>query len=147
MIEMSPPESEPIPATHNGLHCPALLRQIARFGIVGVIGFVVNAGVVAGLAVSLGPVWAQCLAFPLAASVTWWLNRLYTFGASRHAWKMEWLRYLAANTLGFSVNNGVYFTLVLLNPFAYSHPACAVALGSLAGMVFNFICSKRAVFN
>ena len=147
MIEMSPLESEPLPATPKGLYCPELLRQIARFGIVGVIGFVVNAGVVAALALSLGPLWAQCLAFPLAASATWWLNRVYTFGASRHAWKTEWLRYLTANTLGFSVNNGVYFTLVLLNPMAYSHPAFAVALGSLAGMVFNFSFSKWAVYS
>jgi putative flippase GtrA len=116
------------------------------FGVVGIAGFLVNAGIVEAMAHPIGPGWAQLLAFPVAASVTWWLNRRYTFGASRNSWQLEWMRYLASNLVGWSANNGAYFSLIFSYSFVYQHPAIAVATGSLAGMVFNFIFSKRFVF-
>ena len=106
----------------------------------------VNAGIVEALAHTLGPGWAQPMAFPVAASVTWWLNRRYTFGASQSLWQLELMRYIASNVMGWMANNGAYFLMILFNPFAYHHPAFAVAVGSLAGMVFNFKFSRRFVF-
>jgi putative flippase GtrA len=123
-----------------------LLRQIWRFGLVGVVGYVVNAGLVESLVLSMGPVWAQALAFPAAVSVTWALNRRFTFGASRHRMHHEWLRYVFANLFGWVANNGVYLWMVFSLPLAYQHPALAVAGGSLAGMVLNFSSSRLIVF-
>jgi putative flippase GtrA len=124
----------------------SLCGQILRFGVAGVIGFVVNAGIVGGLAHSIGPILAQVLAFPVAATVTWWLNRRYTFGASQQEWHREWLRYVTANALGWSTNNGVYFLLILQSALMYKHPTLAVATSSLMGMFFNFAISKWVVF-
>jgi putative flippase GtrA/glycosyltransferase involved in cell wall biosynthesis len=124
-----------------------LLRQIWRFGLVGVVGYIVNAGMVEFLAPEIGPLQAQGFAFPVAASVTWWCNRRFTFGASHRAVHQEWLRYLLANALGWTANNGVYAWMVFSLPLAYQHPALAVAAGSVAGMVFNFSVSRRLVFN
>ncbi len=121
--------------------------QILRFGIVGLVGFVVNAGLVEWLNNTIGPIWAQVLAFPVAVTVTWLLNRRYTFGTSCHIWYLEWLRYIFANALGWSANNGVYFLLIFKFPVAYQYPSLAVAAGSLAGMGFNFVLSKWIVFN
>ena len=146
MIETPKAEAESTPASPGVMHQASLRAQILRFGVVGILGFVVNAGMVEGLARSIGPVWAQALAFPVAASVTWWLNRRYTFGASRHAWHWEWLRYVTSNALGWSANNGIYFLLILKFSMIYQHPTLAVAAGSLAGMVFNFAVSKWLVF-
>ena len=123
-----------------------LRRQILRFGLVGGVGFLVNAGLVEVLAHALGPGRAQMLAFPVAASATWWLNRRYTFPAGRRTWHREWVIYLAANGLGWLANNGTFFLGIALYPLAHRHPALAVAAGSLAGMVFNFLLSKRFVF-
>ncbi len=125
---------------------PLPWSQIFCFGAVGMMGFLVNAGMVEALAHKFGPGWAQLPAFPVAASVTWWLNRRFTFGASRDSWHLEWVRYMASNLMGWIANNGVYFLMISFNPFAYHHPAWAVAAGSLAGMVFNFMLSKRFVF-
>lgn len=124
-----------------------LLRQIWRFGLVGVVGYIVNASCVEFLAPDIGPLQAQGFAFPLAASVTWWCNRRFTFGASHRAVHQEWLRYLLANALGWTANNGVYVWMIFSLPLTYEHPALAVAGGSLAGMVFNFSVSRRLVFN
>ncbi|SCC93045.1 GtrA family protein [Thiomonas sp. X19] len=123
-----------------------LRRQILRFGIVGAVGFVVNVGMVEWLARSIGPIWAQVLAFPVAASVTWWLNRRYTFGVSRQAWHREWLHYILANAFGWAVINGVYFLLVLHFTLMYRHPSLALAVGAVLGMALNFAASKWIVF-
>jgi putative flippase GtrA len=124
-----------------------LLQQIWRFALVGVAGYIVNAGMVEALAPSMGPIWAQVLAFPVAVTVTWWLNRRYTFGASHRAIHHEWLRFVLANALGWAANNGAYVWMIFSMPLAYKHPAVAVAVGSLAGMVFNFAMTRQFVFN
>lgn len=123
-----------------------LLGQIWRFGLVGIVGYIVNAGLVESLVLSMGPIRAQMLAFPAAVSVTWWLNRNYTFGASQHSIHYEWLRYVLANMLGWAANNGAYLWMIFSIPLAYRHPALAVAVGSLAGMVLNFSASRLIVF-
>ncbi len=124
----------------------SLSQQFLRFAVVGTVGFVVNAVLVEWLATYIGPLWAQGLAFPVAVTVTWSLNRRYTFGASDHGMAHEWLRYVLANSLGWIANNGVYFWMVFDVALAYRHPALAVAAGSIAGMFFNFWASKRVVF-
>lgn len=123
-----------------------LLGQIWCFGLVGVAGFAVNAGLVEILARFIGPVMAQIIAFPVAATVTWWLNRRYTFGASERTLLSEWLRYVLANSVGWLANNGVFLLVVFAFPIAYANPSIAVAAGSVAGMVFNFIGTRRIVF-
>jgi len=133
--------------------CPAvpgrdrgLLRQLWRFSLVGVAGFAVNGGLVELLVAAIGPVGAQLLAFPVAATVTWYLNRRYTFGASGLAPHREWLRYVLANALGWVLNNSTYLILVFSLPLAASHPILAVAAGSVAGLLANFFCSRQVVF-
>ncbi|WP_020484168.1 bifunctional glycosyltransferase family 2/GtrA family protein [Methylomonas sp. MK1] len=123
-----------------------LLGQMWRFGLVGVVGYIVNAGLVESLVLNMGPLRAQMLAFPAAVTVTWWLNRRFTFGASHHAMHHEWLRYVLANMLGWTANNGAYLWMIFSVPLAYQHPALAVAVGSLAGMVLNFSASRLIVF-
>lgn len=123
-----------------------LLRQMWRFLLVGTAAFVVNAGLVELLVRSIGPVWAQVMAFPVAASVAWWLNRRYTFGASGRSLGSEWLHYIVANALGWLLNNGVYLLCVYRFAVAARHPSLAVAAGSIAGMVANFILSRQLVF-
>lgn len=124
----------------------SLKGQIFVFGLVGVVGFLVNAGLVTVISHWAGPLAAQVAAFPVAASVTWWLNRQYTFGSRHKALYGEWKAYIFANGLGWVINNGLYLFLVLEVPFCYKFPAAAVAVGSIGGMGFNFFASKRFVF-
>ncbi|MBU9126043.1 GtrA family protein [Burkholderia multivorans] len=123
------------------------MKQFMRFFVVGILGFLVNAGVVGIVSRFAGPLVAQVFAFPAAVTVTWWLNRRYTFGASRYAAHHEWMRYVLANALGWAANNGMYFYLVLHFSLAYRHPTLAVAAGSIAGMLLNFTGAKFLVFH
>jgi putative flippase GtrA len=117
--------------------------------ISGVAGFIVDAGIVILFtkALWLGPIMAQAVAFTVAVTVTWLINRHWTF--AEHAsekWLHEWTRYVAANSVGAAVNNGVYITLVLMVSFFSKTPFLAVAAGSIAGMGLNFVASKLMVF-
>ena len=123
--------------------------EVIRFGISGVAGFIVDAGIVVlftrGL--GLGPIVAQVVGFTIAVTVTWLINRHWTF--AEHAsekWLHEWTRYVAANLIGAVVNNGVYVVLVLTLAMFSRNPVFAVAAGSLAGIGFNFTLSRFVVF-
>ena len=135
-------------AAETGADGPArpLFNQVLSFGAVGLVGFVANAGLVALLSGAIGPERAQLLAFPVAVTTTWSLNRRYTFRARGGGLLREWLRYILANALGWAANNGLFFVLIMSMPFVHRQPVLAVAAGSVAGMVFNFTTSKRFVF-
>ena len=125
------------------------LHQLVRFGLSGVAGFIVDASLVALCAqvYSIGPVLAQVIAFSVAVTVTWIINRYWTFAenASKN-WIPEFARYLAANSIGATINNSTYLLLVVLLSIFRDNPTYAVAVGSLAGMISNFIMSRQYAF-
>lgn len=135
-----------MPAPPIIAHRFAVLHQLWRFSMVGVVAFMVNAGLVELLVVLTGPVCAQLIAFPIAATVAWQLNRRYTFAASGLPPRQEWIRYILANFAGWLINNGAYLVLVLKVPLIATHPAIAVAAGSLSGLTANFLLSRQLVF-
>ncbi|HNP16758.1 MAG TPA: GtrA family protein, partial [Terrimesophilobacter sp.] len=69
----------------------ALAAQLARFGAVGAVGFVVDVAVFNLLRVSVfspeniheGPVWAKVISTSIAIIVNWIGNRYWTFGPHR----------------------------------------------------------------
>jgi putative flippase GtrA len=123
-----------------------LYRQIWSFIWVGIAAFIVNASLAELIVLKLGPINAQLLAFPPAATVAWWLNRQYTFGSSDKKLHHEWLQYILANLLGWLLNNTVFLICVLQMDIASRHPSIAVAGGSLAGMLANFAMLRQLVF-
>ncbi len=123
-------------------------QQVARFLVAGVIGFMVDAGVLyLGISVGLGYFAGRVLSFLCAVLTTWQINRHYTFALRRResAWT-EWWRYLAAMSVGGSVNYAVYSCVVIFMRGAVWVPACAIALGSIAGLAVNFSSAKWLVF-
>lgn len=128
----------------------ALFGQVIRFGLVGTIGFVVDAAVLTLLMAPLfgmGPYGARVISFLAAATVTWALNRRFTFrdrSATGHG--SQWARFVAANSVGAVVNYGTFAALVHGGGVFAEQPVLAVAAGSLAGMAFNFTASKLLVF-
>ena len=122
--------------------------EIALFSLVGAAGFVVDAAIVWALTSSgANAIIAQAIAFAVAVTVTWLLNRQFTFAQHASPNRLrEWMHYVAANSLGAVVNNGVYVLLVLTVAMFSKEPVLAVAAGSLAGLVFNFTASRAWVF-
>ena len=125
----------------------ALLAQFLRFGVVGVLGFLVDTATVYATKATLGLYGAGVLAFLVAASFNWALNRAWTFrGLGAGPRHRQWARFLAANAVGFVLNRGCYFILVTFSPICADNPVLAVAAGAIAGLFSNFTLSRRLVF-
>jgi putative flippase GtrA len=128
-----------------------LSTQFLRFGLVGVAGFLVDAGVLRGLVqMGLDVYTGRVISFLAAATTTWILNRSFTFrreaGSGLAHPAAEWLSYLALMAVGGLVNYGVYSLAVSGSITIHRYPEIGVALGSLAGMSINFWSAKHMVF-
>ncbi|GJH20531.1 GtrA family protein [Caballeronia novacaledonica] len=125
-----------------------MISQLLKFGVVGVIGFLVDAGMLYMLLwSSMGYLSGRCVSFLVAATTTWLINRRFTFTAGKHrSLPMEWLSYLLAMSAGGLVNFAAY--QAVMSSFRYTAilPLCAVATGSIAGMIVNFVVAKWWVF-
>ena len=125
------------------------MSAFLRFGLVGAAGFVVNEAAlwIALHLLHMGKDAGWFFAFVPAVTFTWWGNRTFTFRehASTGAKDMlrEWMRFVVTNSFGALVNLAVYEVLIHLTAL---DPLLALACGVLAGMVFNFMLSKRLVF-
>ncbi len=124
-----------------------LLAQFLRFGTVGVAGFVVDTATVYATRGALGLYGAGAIAYLTAATATWLFNRIWTFrGRGSGPVHRQWLAFLAANLLGFTLNRGTYAVLVTFSVTCADEPVYAVAAGAIAGMFVNFHLSRSVVF-
>lgn len=126
-----------------------LRRQFVLFSVGGVIGFIVDAGVLQLLVSLLA--WdrfsGRLISFLCAATATWVFNRHYTFrGSRRHSPWGEWLRYIIAMSGGFACNYAAYSALVLWFDIDRQWLILAVAAGSVAGLGVNFFASRHWVY-
>lgn len=133
--------------THPPTASHRLLRFL-KFGVVGSLGFVWDAGSVYGLRPFVGLTAATLIAYFIAATLNWILNRVWTFkGVGHHGHPvLQWLRFLSANSLGFFLNRGTVYTLFYTFPLCIQHPVIALAAGSFAGLIANFKLSQKMVF-
>jgi putative flippase GtrA len=124
-------------------------RDPLAFGVVGTIGFVVDAGVLTLLfhGLGIGHYNARLISFAVAVTVTWGLNRSWTFRDRRGgSVPREFGLYLLAQSGGAAINLAVYTLCVATVATMAAVPAVAVAVGSLAGMFFNYLSARHLVF-
>jgi putative flippase GtrA len=125
------------------------VKQVAQFALSGVIGYLVDAGVLVLLAPEFGAYVGRLISFLAAVATTWLINRSLTFRHQRKNGPLhrEFALYAATALGGGAVNLACYSILV----YAFQPPVpflpLAVAVGSLAGMAANFWLSRRFVFN
>lgn len=126
------------------------MRQLLLFGVAGTLGFLVDAGVVSLLVNVLdwNPYLARLVSFLCAVATTFVFNRAYTFAATDASGTLAQQagRYLLAMTGGFVVNYGAYAVLVHYVALAREWPVIGVAVGSVLGLVVNFVSSRYWVF-
>jgi putative flippase GtrA len=127
-----------------------LRQELALFAVGGVLGLIVDAGVVQLLVGMFGwnPYAARVVSFLLAATVTWWWNRRKTF-ATRHSGlsaRHEWLRWMGLMGAGAVVNYGVFALLLWLVPSLHPWPAIPTAAGSAVAALVNFATARGMLF-
>jgi putative flippase GtrA len=124
-------------------------ERLIKFALVGVVAALIDMAIVETLirVARLDYYSARLFSYLVAASAAWALNRRFTFqDADRARPHAQWLRYLALNAVGGAINYGLYAALVTAFALFRRYPFLAVGFGSLAGMTFNFIASRKLVF-
>ena len=123
------------------------LVQFLMFAAVGCCGFVLDTATVYALRYRLGLYGAGLVAYGVAATGTWVLNRAWTFrGSGSGPAHRQWARFLAANAVGFTLNRGTYALLVTFVALCAEQPVFATGAGAIAGMFVNFSLSRTLVF-
>lgn len=126
-----------------------MLTAFFRFTFVGAIAFVVDSSVMSLLITLGGGIYvARAISFSVAVTFSYAINRTYTFGrvGPPDPSFREWLRFVASNSIGGLINFGVYSVIVSFNNVFRQNPVLAVAVGSIAGLCFNFVATRRYVF-
>jgi len=127
------------------------LRTLLWFGLTGVLGFLVDAGVLHLLvaAWNINLFLGRACSFTCAATTTWLINRVVVFSSTHRQPRRllaEWAAYFVASLGGGCLNYLVFVIAVRVSPLLHHIPSIAVALGSLAGTTFNFLMYARYVF-
>src|ERR1700689_652756 len=127
-----------------------LIPELAKFGVVGLIGAVIDLGGAAYLhgAVGVGPLAAQAFFIIAATAVTFLGSRFWTF---RHRVNQALLRegtlFVALNVVGLAIAEAViaFTTYGLDDKSALAYNAASVA-GTGLGTIFRYFSYKKWVF-
>ena len=123
------------------------ITQFLRFAVVGGAGFIVDTACVYALRAEFGLYGAGMIAWVVAVTMNWLMNRLWTFrgqgGGPAHR---QFLRYAAVNMVGFVLNRGAYALMVTFVAAAAAEPILATAAGAVSGMFANYFLSRAIVF-
>lgn len=121
-----------------------------RFLTVGGIGFAVDGGMLLLLNGIAGwtPLLARMVGFPVAVSVTWLLNRTWTFrNARQHAAARQYTVYFVVQLGGLAINFSIFALLVTYSAWFAGHSLLALAAGAALALVFTYTCSIRFAFS
>jgi putative flippase GtrA len=126
-----------------------LIIQFLKFGIIGMLGFVVDWCFfhIALDRLGFNRYTSAAFSFPFAVTATWIGNRLFTFrGQNSGSVHMQWLRFFAVCAVGFIINRGTFSLLTCSIPLVYQYPVLGLLGGTGAGMFFNFFFARKLVF-
>ena len=130
----------PLPSRHN---------QLLRFGLVGALGFFIDATVlyIALYLFGFGYYFGRVISYLCASTVSWYMHRVFTFKVShtKGGFK-ELINFQIMNSFGGGANYLVYALLIANSSEFRAHPVMAVAIGALLGMFINYYLSKKVVF-
>ncbi len=123
--------------------------EFVNYGMVGASGFIVDLIFYYFFqAVGVNHQVARGLSFWPAVTWNWRLNRMATFGERRRRPKAkQWLEFVLASLLGFSLNWGLYVTLTSQVEFFDTYRFLALITGIGAASFFNFAMSSLYVYN
>ena len=126
-----------------------LPEGVPEFVVVGGIGFVVDAIILSTLIhlLDVNPYLARLFSFSGAVTVTWLLNRVWTFSRTMTAKKgSEYTRYIMVQTCGWVINFSVYAICISVSDIMIAFPVLALAVGSIVAATFNFLGARHFVF-
>lgn len=122
-------------AERSAARLPSWAAQVARFAVVGGLGFVVDASVLwLTLRAGASPYTGRVASMAVATVVTWALNRHLTFRTAAPPTWREFGAYVVQSLLGAGVNYALYAGTIA----AGGPVVAALVLGTGVAAVFNF---------
>jgi dolichol-phosphate mannosyltransferase len=120
--------------------------QLIQFLAVGAMGTAVNLAVLTALlALGFGTSLALALAILGSMCFNFVLNRRFSFAGARDgSWMHQFVRFIAATSVGAAINYGV--ALLALEHLTGPRPQLAALVGIAVGMLSNFVASRYLVF-
>lgn len=124
------------------------MRSITFFAVIGMVGFLVDASLLKLFItwVKDDPIVGRIMSFPIAVTVTWLLNRRYTFVSKQESLLREWVTYVAVNSVGLTINLSVFMVVVFSFEVAKNYPIVTLGIASLVAMFFNYFGAKYFAF-
>ena len=125
------------------------VAEILSFTLIGGAGFVVDTSVLyAALSLGFGLYAGRVISYLAAVTFTWAFNSRYTFKKRPTATSRfkQWQRFAVSQLSGAAINLGVYGGLVRMSRNCADHPVIGVAIGSLMGLMANYLAARRFVF-
>jgi putative flippase GtrA len=126
----------------------AFRSRVLAFGLVGGVGFAIEAVILQGLAlIGVKPLLGRAVSFPVAVSATWLLNKRCTFRDRKITeGRSQYLLYVGG-ALGGAALNVLAFVLTIRHwPSLSSQPVLPLIVGSANGMLFNYAWVNTVVF-
>lgn len=124
---------------------PVGMSRFLRFGLIGGLGFLVDAGMLILLMeTGASPFTARAVSIALAMLVTWRLNRAITFGQSTDGQLREAGRYAFVALSVAALNYGLYAAILFLVPAC--PPVLATAISTACCMLVSFAGYGRFAF-
>jgi putative flippase GtrA len=130
--------------TARALRSPHNWIQLAKFGVVGLSGYLLNLGVYA-LLLGLGAHVAAVISFIVSAASNYWWNRHWTFATQKGHIGVQGFRYLIVTLVALAVNQ--LWLVVFLDWFGWGKlvsQALAIALIVPVNFLGNKLWSFRS---
>jgi putative flippase GtrA len=120
------------------LRSPHNWIQLAKFGIVGASGYLVNLGIYAAL-LGIGAHRAAVVSFVVAAGWNYWWNRHWTFAHQKGSFAYQGMRFFVVALLGLLVNQ--LWLLLFLDVLGLGK-IVSQAIAIILVMPLNFVGNK-----
>lgn len=125
------------------------VEALTKFAVVGATAFVADATMLSILVYGfgLGPLVGRLISAPFAVTITWLINRRWTFrsrnsdGVIKEAGK-----YFASRIVGAIANFAVYAAIIHFAPRPFSEPIIATALSAAMTMLVNYALVRRFMY-
>jgi putative flippase GtrA len=97
-----------------------VIRQLARFGVVGIFALLMHwLTVVTLVPLGIAPLIANVIAFVVSFQVSYWGHRRWTFDAAHVPHRTALPRFLLIASLGFALNELLYFVFLRYTSLGY----------------------------
>ncbi|AAO91344.1 GtrA family protein [Coxiella burnetii] len=120
--------------------------SLIRFLTIGVIGLLIDITFLYLFRHEMGLIPAKILSYVIAVTITWFLNRCFTFRSQDSRRVQEWMRYAFIYAITGCIHVLMFTALVYRYPVLHTHPIFALIITAVVIAFINFGFTKYFAF-